>query len=96
MNAATSSLAVHVLSYQWDGAAFSPHSYFQSFSHTIYLQKNASMMVGGDGMLSNCNCQIAQTRFYPNFATSDEAFIREVLSYGEPGKNLSFDEVSHL
>ena len=53
-------------------------------------------MVGGDGMLSNCNCQIAQTRFYPNFATSDEAFIREGLSYGEPGKHLSFDEVSHL
>ena len=44
------------------------------------------MMVGGDGMQSNCNCQIAQARFYHDFAPSDESFIRDVLSYGEPGK----------
>ena len=78
----------YVLSYQWGGAALSPVSYFQTFSAYAGLDQNAAMMVGGDGMLSNCNCQIAQARFYPNFAISDESFIRDVLSYGEPGKSM--------
>ena len=54
------------------------------------MDQNGVMMVGGDGMLSNCNCQIAQARFYPYFATSSGLFIHDVLSYGEPGKHKCF------
>ena len=85
-NSTAKRITAYVLSYQWGGATLSSHSYIQNFNATGYLSASASMMVGGDGMLSNCNCQIAQARFYPDFAISDESFIRDVLSYGEPGK----------
>ena len=93
MDVTASNITTYVLSYQWEGARLSPLSYFQTFKNLVILSSNATMMVGGDGMLSNCNCHIAQARFYPYFATSDESFMRDVLSYGEPGKRRCFIHV---
>ena len=56
MDVTASNITTYVLSYQWEGARLSPLSYFQTFKNLVILSSNATMMVGGDGMLSNCNC----------------------------------------